>query len=173
MQRLKAELLTVMPDPSKLPSLAELEKLQYFKQIYLETLRVTYGIAGRTQRIADEDLSYKGILIPAGTPMSMSSLLLHENPSAFPDPTAFKPERWADAEDERRLSRYLVNFSRGTRMCLGMELAKVEIYLGLAAVVRRFDFELFETDESDVRCVHDFFAPLAKVDSKGVRMFVK
>lgn len=173
-QRLKAELLTVMPDPSKLPTLSELEKLPYFKQIYLETMRLTYGVIGRTQRIApDEDLYHKGLIIPAGTPMSMSALLSHENPDVFPDPQAFKPERWADPEEERQLSRFLLNFSRGTRMCLGMELAKVEIYFGLAAVIRRFDFELFETDESDVRSVHDFFAPLAKLDSKGVRMFVK
>jgi cytochrome P450 len=67
----------------------------------------------------------------------------------------------------------LVNFSRGTRACLGINLAYAEIYLTLAAVFRRFDLELFETTREDVDIVHDFFSPSARLDSKGVRVLVK
>jgi hypothetical protein len=51
-------------------------------------------------------------------------------------------------------------------------LAHAEIYMVLAAVFRRFSFELYETDVSDVRMAHDFFIPSPKLDSKGVRVKV-
>ena len=34
-------------------------------------------------------------------------------------------------------------------------------------------FELFETDETDVIPIHDFIAPLPKLDTKGVRVIVR
>jgi len=52
-------------------------------------------------------------------------------------------------------------------------LAYAELYLGLAAVFRRFTLELYETDISDVACTHDLFMPSPKFDSKGVRVKVK
>jgi hypothetical protein len=42
----------------------------------------------------------------------------------------------------------------------------------LSAIFRRFSFELYETDMSDVRMVHDFFIPSPKLDSKGMRVRV-
>jgi hypothetical protein len=52
-------------------------------------------------------------------------------------------------------------------------LAQAELYMGLAAVFRRFSFELFETDVSDTILAHDFFVPTVKLDTKGIRVKVK
>jgi cytochrome P450 len=49
-------------------------------------------------------------------------------------------------------------------------LAHAEIDLVLAALFRRFTFELYETDVSDVQLAHDFFLPSPKLDTKGVRV---
>lgn len=38
---------------------------------------------------------------------------------------------------------------------------------------RRYKFELFEADVSDVEMGHDFFIPVTRLDSKGVRVFVE
>lgn len=44
------------------------------------------------------------------------------DPEIFPDPHAFDPERWMRAAAKgQRLDRYLVNFSKGSRMCLGLK----------------------------------------------------
>ena len=45
--------------------------------------------------------------------------------------------------------------------------------MGLAAVFRKFTFDLYETDVSDVALAHDHFVPSVKQDSKGVRVKVK
>jgi cytochrome P450 len=170
--KLKAELIDAIPDPAELPSLRDIEALPYLHAVVQEGFRLSYGVTSRLPRVSPKTpLQYKEWIIPAGTPVGMTSIILHENPSIFPDPKKFDPERWI-GEGAQRLDKYLVNFSRGTRSCLGIYLAQAEIYLTLAAVFRRFDFELFQTDRSDIDVAHDFFNPSPKLDSKGLRVLV-
>lgn len=125
-------------------------------------------------------------VIPRGTPMSMTSIFMHMNPEIFPRPREFEPERWLDdnspssgasgssASKQHQLSNYLVNFSKGTRGCLGQHLASAEIHLTLAAIFsgKRFDLELYQTTREDVDVEHDFFNPQPKKGAVGVRVFV-
>lgn len=46
------------------------------------------------------------------------------------------------------------------------------MYLTLGMMFRRYKFELHEADVTDVEIGHDFFIPVTKLDSKGVRVFV-
>lgn len=48
------------------------------------------------------------------------------------------------------------------------------MHLALAVLYRPDGpkLELFETDESDVKRVHDLIIPLPKLDSKGIRAIV-
>lgn len=56
------------------------------------------------------------------TPVSETSYFILTNPKLFPDPFAFRPERWLkDGQYNRSLDKYLVNFGRGSRQCLGMK----------------------------------------------------
>jgi cytochrome P450 len=38
--------------------------------------------------------------------------------------------------------------------CVAQNLANAELYLVLAAIVRRFDLRLFQTDYSDIECTY-------------------
>jgi len=51
-------------------------------------------------------------------------------------------------------------------------LAYAELYLSIAKIFRRFDLGLFETTVEDIAMAHDFFTPVARLDSKGVRIHV-
>lgn len=119
--------------------------------------------------------------------MSMTSIFMHMNPEIFPRPREFEPERWLDSDSpsaddgsasagskQHQLSNYLVNFSKGTRGCLGQHLASAEIHLTLAAIFsgKRFDLELYHTTREDVDVEHDFFNPQPKKGAVGVRVFV-
>lgn len=171
--KLKTELIDAIPDPGELPSLREIEAMPYMHAVIQEGFRLSYGATSRLPRVSPKTpLQYKEWLIPAATPVGMTSIIIHENPSIFPDPKRFDPDRWIKRSAEG-LDKYLVNFGKGTRSCLGIYLAQAEIYLALAALFRRFDFELFQTDRSDVDVAHDFFNPSPKLDSKGVRVLVK
>lgn len=203
LSKLQLELHTAMsPDGRKgkssfLPPLQTLEKLPYLSAIILEGYRLSYGVTHRLQRISpDEDLIYeedkknqhqknKTYVIPRGTPMSMTSIFMHMNPEIFPRPKEFEPERWLDScspssgasgasSKQHQLSNYLVNFSKGTRGCLGQHLASAEIHLTLAAIFsgRFFELELYQTTREDVDVEHDFFNPQPKKGAVGVRVFV-
>ena len=106
----------------------------------------------------------------------MDTWSVHHNESIYPKSFDFVPERWLGSpkgpDGERPLNRYMTAFGRGTRICLGMNLANAEVSMVLAALFRRFDLELFETDYEDVRIVRDVLAPDPRPDSRGVRVLV-
>jgi cytochrome P450 len=59
---------------------------------------------------------------PLQTPVSESNYFVHMDPDIFPDPESFDPDRWLRAaKDGFRLDRYLVSFSKGSRMCVGIK----------------------------------------------------
>ena len=100
----------------------------------------------------------------------------HSN--VFPDSQLFNPDRWlnksvAGNNRQEPLSRYLVSFSKGTRACIGQNLAWAELYIALATVFRRVDFELFETGKEAVEMAREFFVPQPRLDTKGVRAIVQ
>jgi cytochrome P450 len=168
LQKLKSELDSI--SSSNLPSLQALENLPYLNAVLNESFRVSYGPTHRLQRISpDFDLQFQSWTIPKGTPVGMTSIFMHTDP--FPEPHIFNPERWLK-DDSKKLERYLVNFSRGSRACLGMNLARAEIYLVVAAVFGGYDMELFDTTREDVDVAADYFDPQPKT-SRGVRVVVK
>lgn len=170
--KLTAELREAIPNPNAIPPLARLETLPYLHAVVQEGHRFSHGVVGRLQRISpDEPLQYQDWTIPAGTPVSMSALLQHQDPSKFPYPKKFDPNRWLN--NPEKAEKYLVPFSKGTRQCLGINLATAEIYLTLATVFRRFNMELYETTARDAEIAHDFFIPHGHADSKGVRIVFK
>jgi cytochrome P450 len=64
------------------------------------------------------------------TVVGISNLFVHFDPEIFPDPHAFKPERWLEAyaDANESLDHWLVAFSKGPRSCLGMKYV-VEVVL--------------------------------------------
>ena len=67
----------------------------------------------------------------------------------------------------------MIAFSRGTRQCAGMNLANAELHLFLSTFFRRYDMQLYETDVDSVKLWADFFLPMMKPGTKGVRVLVK
>ncbi|KAI4284772.1 MAG: hypothetical protein L6R38_001172 [Xanthoria sp. 2 TBL-2021] len=176
LEQLMEELETAMPPASyEALSLVKLEKLPYLSAVRLEILRFSYGVSHRLQRVCpDQAIQYYDYTLPPGTSISMSSPLIHDNLSIFPDPRTFKPERWLPLETTgARLQKYLVAFSRGSRQCMGMHLGSAEIFMGIAGVFRRFGrrMEIVDTvKERDVDISHDLFTPMTKKESKGIMM---
>ena len=77
-------------------------------------------------------------VVPADTPVGISILLVHHREDVYPDPFAFRPERWLD----RKPGTYdWIPFGGGTRRCLGAALAMAEQRVVLDAMLRRLDIE--------------------------------
>ncbi|KAK4500276.1 hypothetical protein PRZ48_008465 [Zasmidium cellare] len=165
--RLQQELRTAMPDPNTLPPLHDLEKLEYLTAVTNEGHRISPGNIHRLARTSPSPISYATYTIPQNTPISMSILATHHNTSLFPSPQTFDPSRFLNYD----LKHYLVPYGRGTRNCIGQNLAQAEIYMALAAVVRRFEFEVYDTERGrDIDIVADFVTPRC---GRGVTVLVK
>jgi cytochrome P450 len=75
-------------------------------------------------------------VVPAGTPVAISILALHHRGDVYPDPHAFRPERFLD----HRPGTYTwVAFGGGIRRCLGAELAMAEQRVVLRVIAMRTD----------------------------------
>lgn len=167
-------------DPEK-PTWSELEQLPYLTAVTKEGLRLSYGVAQRLPRISKHKaIQYDTYSIPPGTPFSMSSYIQHTS-SVFNDCFAFNPDRWlttakvasAPGREEKSLDRFFVPFSKGTRWCLGQNLAWAQFYIGLATLFGRVDLELFETGPEAVSAAREYFVPLPPPETKGVRATVR
>jgi cytochrome P450 len=208
LRTLKHELANAMPDDPTAPlDTVKLEQLPYLSAVIKEGLRLSSGISTRLQRIAtDETLIYtaktrtptrddskksttststvvaeKQYVLRPGIPLSMTGLLIHHSPTYFADPMTFRPQRWID---DPGLEAYLVPFSRGTRACVGLNLAYAELYATVATVFRRYGspevrfpedtgfLELYDTSYKDIEIIGDGVTPLYRPDSKGVRITV-
>lgn len=185
LRKLKTELAAAIPDPNEVIPATKLEQLPYLNAIYKEALRLSYGMSCRLQRIPHEPLLFpapgKDWLIPPGTPVSMTSVLVHHDESIFPNSKEFNPERWLE---NPRLWKYMVSYGAGSRVCLGQYLASSEMHLWLASVFCRYGteevsfpgdegkLELIDTDVSDVEIVADRIIPAVKKGSEGVRIRV-
>ncbi|OJJ37784.1 hypothetical protein ASPWEDRAFT_171247 [Aspergillus wentii DTO 134E9] len=172
--KLRGELKTVMPMPDSRPSWNELEQLPFLSGVIAEALRLSTGIANRSSRVAPtEALVYKDHVIPPGTPVSETNYFVLMDPEIFPDPHAFDPERWMRAAAKgNRLDKYLVNFSKGSRMCVGLNLAYAELFLVVASLVRRFEMELYETPKGNIEFAKDFGTPYPESGNMSVRAMI-
>lgn len=122
LERLRAEIRSVMPDPHQPAKLQQLEQLPYLTAVIMEGLRLSNGVSTRLARVApDRSIYFRDWEIPKGTPVGMTSTLIHQNPDIFQQPLEFIPERWLDPQERQRLERYLVPFSKGTRQCAGIK----------------------------------------------------
>lgn len=171
--RLRAELAPLGPHPT----LAQLERLPFLNAVLLEGNRLSFGLSRRNSRVAPEDdLVYQDYVIPAGTPVSVATLAVHADASLFPEPFAFRPERWLEptaAGKERR--RYLMSFgAKGPRSCLGVHLAEALLRVAVAALVMRFELELSDTTPvHEVEYRYDFQMPHGDLRGRGVEVLVR
>lgn len=192
LRQLREELQRAIPDPRRLPPLATLEQLPYLRSCIKEALRLSNGVSSRLQRIdPDKPILFtdramkkgKAYVLPPGTPISMTGMLMHTDPTVFKAPEVFNPQRWLDRPG---LEKYLVPFARGSRQCIGMDLAYAELYVTLALVFRlygskevRMDgdrgyLELYDTQfERDIEIVGDGITPLNRKESNGLRVRVR
>ncbi|CBX95728.1 hypothetical protein IAQ61_004561 [Plenodomus lingam] len=138
-RRLHAELCEAFPDPESELTYAALERLPYLTMVIKEGLRLSFGVPGRLPRVVPPGgATFNGYTLPEGTVVSMSSWILHQDQDFFPNPTVFDPDRWSDATEAQRMDKAFVPFGKGSRACVGMNLAYCELYVVIGTLFRTF-----------------------------------
>jgi cytochrome P450 len=119
------------------PTFEEIMQLTYTSQIAQESMRLfpPFWFINRTSREEDE---IGGYTIPAGAQILICPYATHRHPGIWEVPEAFRPERFEpDAVAARPRHSYLP-FGTGPRMCIGRNLAMMEMQLILALVAQRY-----------------------------------
>jgi cytochrome P450 len=115
-------------------------RLPYLDAFCREVLRL-HPIGPMIGRKLRQPIEIDGWSLPAGTVIGLSVGLAHRDPAGFPDPDAFRPERFLEG---RTAQAYAIPFGGGVRHCLGANLALTEIKLALAELIAGYEVALLD-----------------------------
>ncbi|KAF8799127.1 cytochrome P450 [Phlegmacium glaucopus] len=121
----------------RLPDFDDMEDLPYLSALVKEVLRwqpvTPYGVPHRTT----EDDVYEGYHIPKGSIVIYNSWAMLHNEAEYPDPSAFKPERFLkDGQlDPNIRDPAAIAFGFGRRICPGSHIAFATLWLTAASVL--------------------------------------
>ncbi|MDB4928517.1 MAG: cytochrome [Myxococcaceae bacterium] len=136
--RLRDEVARVLGDR---PATADdVAALRLTDAVARETMRL-YPPAHLIGREATRDVALGPYRLPRGTAVLISPWALQRDPRHWPDPLAFRPDRWLDGSAERAPKNAYLPFGGGPRVCIGNHFAQMELVLVLATIARRARFE--------------------------------
>jgi cytochrome P450 len=106
---------------------------EYLRAVITEALRLRPVVPLAGRRLHSE-LRVGDYLLPSGTDVTPAFWLTHTRPDVYPDPLAFRPERFLSNPPE---TYAWVPFGGGVRRCLGAAFAEFEMRIVLREVLSR------------------------------------
>ncbi|NP_001076518.1 cytochrome P450 2P7 [Danio rerio] len=125
---------------SRQPSVSDRDNMPYTNAVIHEIQRMGNIVPLNVFRITVEDTQIGEYSIPKGTLVigSLTSVLFDE--SEWETPHSFNPGHFLDAEGKFRRRDAFLPFSLGKRVCLGEQLARMELFLFFSSLLQRFTF---------------------------------
>ena len=128
------------------PSIEDSNKMPYTKATIMEIQRISRVAQGSLIHRLLKDTTVNQYNFQAGQHFVINVEKFLMDPTAFPQPETFKPERFLDSTGQQLLkSDYFVPFGIGKRICMGESLAKNEIFIFFVRLLQRLKIEV--TDE--------------------------
>ncbi|KAI1397272.1 cytochrome P450 [Hypoxylon fuscum] len=147
-EKLAQEIQSTFVSAQDIKSGPQLASCHYLRACINEALRMSPSVPGTLWRSQDpndgQPLIIDGHAIPKGTLFGVSAYAIHHNKAYFPDPFAFKPERWLEGHTPttKPVHDAFAAFSVGSRSCPGKSMAYLERSLMLAKTLWYFEFEV-------------------------------
>lgn len=107
----------------------------YLGATITEILRLRPVLPNAEPRLTKRPIEIGGYRYPAGVVLLASAFLIHHDPELYPEPWAFRPERFLDKPPG---TYTWIPFGGGRRRCLGASFALEEMKIVLRAVFERF-----------------------------------
>ncbi|KAF5277784.1 hypothetical protein FQR65_LT03764 [Abscondita terminalis] len=115
----------------------DLREMKYLEQVIKESVRM-YTPAVFVTRTIKKDTYYNGQLWPKNLQVILFLYGLHHQPSLYPNPEVFDPERFSLENSKNRSLYSYVPFSAGPRNCIGQKFAMQLIKTTVANILRNF-----------------------------------
>lgn len=113
--------------------------MHYTNAFMLESLRIVSFAHHSVPHYASADITIGDYVIPKGAGIFPSLISVMYDPTHFPDPHSFKPERFLDNNGKFKHDDHVIPFGVGKRYCLGQTLAEKEYFLFLIGILQKFD----------------------------------
>jgi cytochrome P450 len=126
-----------------------LHKLGLTTNVLNEALRL-YPPFWMIDRVAVNDDQVGGIPIPAGTVVVPYIYGVHHNAEVWDNPEIFDPSRFERAASGKRHPFAHIPFGGGPRVCIGQNMALMQILLVMISVIRKYNFRLSVNEAVDI-----------------------
>jgi cytochrome P450 len=123
----------------------DVPNLGYTVQVLHEALRLCPPAAG-VARLATRDIAVAGYRVEAGSLLAVGLYALHHDPTLWPDPMRFDPDRFSPENVKARDRWNFLPFLGGGRPCIGEHFARLETTLALGTIVRALEIESKDPD---------------------------
>lgn len=125
-------------DPNEIRTLKDLERYSFTQACLQESMRLIPPVWFRT-RVAQEDLRIGDHFVPRGASVWVSPYLTQRHPDFWESPEEFRPERFLQPSASHRHAYF--PFGGGKNICIGRDMAMLEMTLAFVHLLRRFDLE--------------------------------
>uniref|UniRef100_A0A182K3B0 Uncharacterized protein n=1 Tax=Anopheles christyi TaxID=43041 RepID=A0A182K3B0_9DIPT len=144
-ERLRATIVAALEETDGQLSYDMVMTLEYLDQVVNETLRM-YPPVDFLFRVANNDYPIDGFgTIPQGTLLVVPVHALHRDPTYYPQPDVYDPDRFASGSRSKGASKTrppFLPFGLGPRHCIGDTFGLMLVKVGLVAMLRSFRFSL-------------------------------
>uniref|UniRef100_T1JKI8 Cytochrome P450 n=1 Tax=Strigamia maritima TaxID=126957 RepID=T1JKI8_STRMM len=117
------------------------DKLPYTEATLLEIQRCGSVVPLNLEHRNSEEANLFGYKIPKDSRVISNLWAIHHDPKLWNDPHKFMPERFLNAKGEVEKPEYFIPFSIGKHICIGENMAKLELFLYLTSILQRFDIK--------------------------------
>lgn len=137
-----------------------LERLPLLNSVIQEALRLYGAVPGNLPRVVPPSgITIGNHFIPAGFEVETQAYSMHRNPEVYPDPLRFDETRWLDPSlitPEQKAC--FCPFGVGTRVCIGIHLARMELRLATAMLLRKCpNLKLAKNMDDSMMEMYNFF----------------
>lgn len=139
---------------------SDIPKLSYIKAVVKEIFRLHPPAPFLLPHKAEQDVQLCGYLVPKNAQVWVNVWWIGRDPSLWPKPDSFAPERFLDPEVEAKGRDFeFIPFGEGRRICPGMPLAYWIMHLILANLLHSFNWKIGDhgLNSDDVVDVEDKF----------------
>jgi cytochrome P450 len=134
----------------------------YLDAVAQETLRIRPVIPAVLRQL-QAPVELGGWCLPAGVTVMPAIKLMHDDPTLFPEPKRFRPERFL--EDGAGSTYTWIPFGGGRRRCLGAAFASFEMRVALRTILAHTTLRADRPEDEPARNHH-----ITLVPARGARV---
>uniref|UniRef100_A0A8C5PZJ5 Cytochrome P450 n=1 Tax=Leptobrachium leishanense TaxID=445787 RepID=A0A8C5PZJ5_9ANUR len=138
-ERVQREIDEVV-EHERFPEMKDRTQLSYTNAVIHECQRTLDLAPIAHYHAAVEDIQFRGFLIPKGTTIIPFLTSVLSDPAHWKNPEDFDPDNFLDDEGQFKPNPAFLPFSAGPRSCLGENLARMELFLIISALLQKFTF---------------------------------